>query len=60
MWSIIVVHTKSLKHFGTFKTIEEDMQWAFGINSLVEMNYYQSLCLHYWVVRIQFGCNDNL
>jgi len=38
MWSIIVVR-KNFEHFGTFKTIEKDTKWAFGVNSHVEMNY---------------------
>ncbi len=36
------------------------MKWGFGFNSHVEMNYEQSLCSQYQVMRIQFDCSDNL
>jgi hypothetical protein len=31
-------YTPNLEYFGTFKSIEENMKWGFGVNSHVEMN----------------------
>jgi len=53
LWYIL-----NLKNFGTFKSIEENMKWCFGVNYHVEMNYQQSLCSHYQVMEIQCGCNE--
>jgi len=32
-------YTPNLEHFGTFKSIEDNMKWGFGVNSHVEINY---------------------
>jgi hypothetical protein len=53
-------YTLNLEHFGTFKSIEENMKWGFGVNFYVEMIYYQSLCSHYQTMGIQFNYTDNL